>query len=65
MSVPAVDIVPVRIDDDLRRRIHALSRRTGRSPQDLVREAFVSFLSTAEDYRIPAWVGSWGPVIRP
>jgi len=46
------------VDRDLLDRVRALSRRTGRPPDALVREAIVGFLTVREDYRLPSWVAS-------
>jgi len=46
------------VDPDLLDRMRALSRRTGRAPDVLVREAIVGFLTAREDYRLPSWVAA-------
>ena len=46
------------LDPELLDRVRALSRRTGRPPGVLVREAIVGFLTVREDYRLPSWVAA-------
>jgi predicted DNA-binding protein len=50
----------VTLGEDLGRRLRASCRRTGRSPQDLIREAVERIVVEDDDgYRPPSWVGAW------
>ena len=58
--VIAVDDGPsVSLGDDLGKRLRDSSRRSGRSPQELVREAVTDLLDAQQEYRLPSWVGAW------
>src|SRR5204863_5243811 len=52
----------ISLGADLDRRLLASARRSGRSLEDLVREAVAGLLDAQREYRLPSWVGSWsGP----
>jgi len=58
VSDPVGDETAVTLGEDLGRRLRASCRRTGRSPQDLIREA-VERIEHDDGYRPPSWVGAW------
>ena len=52
------DLGTFGIDREMVERLTSLSRRTGRTGAELVREALTAFLSVREDYRLPSWVAA-------
>ncbi|MBD3265837.1 ribbon-helix-helix protein, CopG family [bacterium] len=42
-------VITLQLDDDLEKRLEALSIRTGRSKKDCIREAILEYLEEVED----------------
>jgi DNA-directed RNA polymerase specialized sigma24 family protein len=62
MVVAVADVggeTAVKLGEDLGRRLRASCQRTGRSPQDLIREAVERIVQEDDGYRPPSWVGAW------
>lgn len=58
---PITSDVTVRVDADLRRRLHALATRSGRAQEQLILAAIQAYLDRNEGFRLPPWVGAWTP----
>lgn len=62
--LPPMEKTTVYLDQEVLRRLRAMSRSTGRPQAQLIREALGAYLAATPRAELPGWVGSWknGPV---